>query len=126
MTLVEIETLLATTLQKNEDIEALCGSVSFVVGKPPGPYVTYEIYNSREVSISGCTGDATRWFIQVDIFTNESYMALKNAIRKAMLQNGFEVVIPGIVVDDKNFNYHWYSRWSIDLENDVKEIIGGI
>lgn len=123
---LEIETLLKNTLQNNIEIGGLCTSVSFVVGKPPGPYVTYEIYNSREVSISACTGDATRWFIQVDIFTNGSYMALKNAIRKAMLQSGFEVIVPGIVVADENFNYHWYSRWSIDLENDVKEIIGGI
>lgn len=123
---MDIETLLKNALQDNEEIERLCTSVSFVVGKPPGPYVTYEIYNSREVCISSCTSNATRWFIQVDIFTDESYMELKNAIRKAMLQNGFEIVTPTVVVDDDNFTYHWYSRWSIDLENDVKQIVGGI
>lgn len=119
---MEIETLLKNTLQV-EEIERLCSSVSFIIGEAPGPYVTYEIYNSKEVSISACTGDITRWFIQVDIFTNESYMKLKNEIRKAMLSAGFEVTTPGVVVDDENFMYHWYSRWTVDLESDVKQIL---
>lgn len=119
---MNIFALLKNTL-KVKSITDLCSYIGQnTPSQPQAPYVTYRMYNAKKDFGADSTEQIRKYYIQVDIYSNTDFISLDTEIKRAMVNTGFSLADEGIL-GDETYKAHYYTRWTISLESDIKSLL---
>ena len=85
---------------------------------PQRPYLEYETISEYGVEFSEGTEKFTRYKIQVDIFSENSYSEIEEELKQIMKAAGFKRIQAVDLYEEKTKLYHKAIRYVIDLPND--------
>lgn len=86
--------------------------VYFLHAENPTPnYIEYEFYDENGNAYSEGEEIATNFYLQVDIFSKGNYGTLENAIKKKLIDNGFERLSAVDLYEDGTKLFHCAMRF---------------
>jgi len=80
------------------------------------PYIEYEVIDENGSLYAENEEIATNYRVQVDIFTNESYTAIRKAVKEVMKENGFTKEFGGSLYEKDTKLFHYILRFNIESE----------
>jgi hypothetical protein len=78
-------------------------------------YLEYEIVNEFGVEYSEGNEAFTTYVVQIDIFSTGDYTKLENAVKKIMIQNGFNRDMAADLYEKETGLFHKALRFNISL-----------
>lgn len=115
---MDIKKYLLKTLNNKEIIDLLPDKkVYFLHANNPNKnlYLEYEIVNEFGVEYSEGNEAFTTYVVQIDIFSTGDYTELENAVKRIMLDNGFNRDMAADLYEKETGLYHCALRFNISL-----------
>lgn len=80
------------------------------------PYIEYQVLNEEGSLYAENIEIETSNKIQIDIFTNGSYTAIKDAVKEIMKENEFIREFGGSLYEEKSKLFHYILRFNYESE----------
>lgn len=103
----------------DERITSLVNNKIYLLKAPDNttaPYIEYEVLNEEGSLYAENIEIETSYKIQIDIFTKDSYTAIKNVIKKVMKEKEFIKEFGGSLYEEGPKLFHYILRFNYESE----------